>query len=630
MNAPCSVSLCGADNTGKTTGLTWLAAAAPGSQLAGPIDRWHPGWAAVAGKDFARWWFADSSTPEHVELVMASHQARRAGSGPLAWEDRGEPMLLATCAATCAAKDGLGAADALDKVTALTRRWPAAARDELHILLRHTDRGPAEEAELALARDAQPPGRWYADYQRALAEVLDLQAAAGAYDAVLVRGENSVLDVQRQLRAVLAAHDVAVRELPATTPERVWALGGLSESGKSTAGELLAVERGATRLKIGWLLDVAAMRAGVTDPYAWPEPVQAAHLAEEILLFCAANKIGTLCVESLHRNTSTRHLRQLLGEICRVVYLDTGSGLRASRTAETPAALVARDAEKTSRGADQVAEHADVVLDNTGPLAALKLALPALDTPRVTAEPSSSWVPVTSAAWLARVREHLVDERTALLLATGTTGGPGWRAGWSDADLLLVADEFPLPWLRSVPGALLDSSGVKVGLTMLTTAEVDGGRVPPRVVHALRAAAEGTGVLYRRPGYRPPCPSVAADDRAARGELGLVLMTTRRLLTAARPDLRALHKHFVLIAKILLRASGTDLDDADAVLTAFLAQHPDITDNAGAAALGVDAVAALATAEHPDPEAVERLLDAVAATVALTDTVTATVLRRTP
>lgn len=630
MTEPRSVSLCGADNTGKTTALTWLAAAAPGSHLAGSVDRWHPGWANVAGTDFARWWFAESSTPEHVELVMAGHQARREGSGPLAWEDRGEPMLLATCAATCAVKDGLAAADALAKITALARRWPAAAREELHILLRHTDRGPAAEAELALVRDAQPPGRWYAAYQHALAEVLDLQAGTGAYDAVIVRGENSVLEVQRQLRVVLADHDVAVRALPTPAPERVWALGGLSESGKSTVGQLLAAEHGATRLKIGWLLAVAAMRAGVADPYTWPERVQAAHLAEEILLFCAANKVATLCVESLHRNNSTRQLRLLLGEICRVVYLDAGTGTRASRTDETPAAFAARDAEKISRGADLIVEHADVVLDNTGPLAALKLALPALDTPRAPAVLTQSWAPVTSAAWLARAREHLVDERTALLLATGTTGGPGWQAGWSDADLLLVADDFPLPWLRSVPGALPEPGGIKVGLTMLTSAEVDGGRVPPRVVHALRAAAEGTGVLYRRPEYRPPCPSAAADDRAARGELGLVLMTTRRLLAAARPDLRALHKHFVLIAKILLRASGTDLGDADAVLTAFFAQHPDITAEAEAEALGVDAVAALAAAEHPAPGVVERLLAAVAATVALTDTLTTTVLRRTP
>jgi hypothetical protein len=633
---PRTVSLGGADNVGKTTALEWLAIAAPGSQLVGSIDRWHPGWAAVAGKTFANWWFAESTTAEHVELVLASHQARRVASGTLAWEDRGEPMLLATCAATCVVKDGLAADDALDVVTTLARPHAAEPREELHILLRHTDRGPESEAALALARDPYPPGTWYAAYQRALAEILDLQTANGDYDAVLVRGDSSVLDVQRQLRAVLAEHGVPVRPLPASAPERVWALGGMSESGKSTAGELLAAEHGATRLKIGWLLQTAALRAGVTDPYdAWNERAQAAHLAEEILLFCAANKVDTLSVESLHRNESTCYLRQLLGPICQVVYFDAGPDVRAARTDEGAAELAARDAVKAGRGADRITELADIVLDNSGPLAGLKLALPSLGTVRAAGAPAD-WAPVTSRPWLEKVRRHLVDEDTALLLATGTTGAGEWRAGWSDLDLLLVRDDFPLEWLRTVPGTLPDSGGVKVGLTMLSTAELDGARVPPRVVHALCAAADGTGILHRRTEYLPPYPSGAADDRAARGELGLVLMTSRRLLAAALPDIRALHKHLVLIAKILLRAGGTDLDDADDVLTVFAQHHPAITGNSwmpagprpGAGALAVDVVAALAAAENPDPAAVDQLLAAVAAVVRLTDTLPATVLRR--
>jgi hypothetical protein len=634
MTPPRAVSLNGADNVGKTTALDWLAIAAPSSQLAGSIDRWHPGWAAVAGENFATWWFTESSTAEHVELVMASHQARRAGSGPMAWEDRGKPMLLATCAATCVVKDGLAPADALATVTALARTWVAEPREELHILLRHTDHGPVAEAELALDRDQHPPGTWYAAYQRALAEILDMQTAAGAYDAIVVRGDSCVLDVQRQLRAVVAEHDVAVRPLPTSLPERVRALGGMSESGKSTAGQLLAAEHGATRLKIGWLLQTAALRAGVGDPYtAWDERAQAAALAEEILLFCAANKVDTLSVESLHRHESTRHLCQLLGPIFQVVYLDAGPAVRAARTVEDPAALAARDADKTQRGADRIAALADVVLDNSGPLAGLKLALPSLDTARPATEPAN-WAPVTCQTWLEKIRRHLIDDDTALLLATGSTGTARWRPGWSDLDLLLVRDDFPMEWLRTVPGTLPEFGGVKVGLTMLSTAELDGARVPPRIVHALRAAAGGTGILHRRAGYLPPYPGAAADDQASRGELGLVLMTTRRLLAATRPDLRALHKHLVLIAKILLRASETDLDDADAVLTAFAELHPAVTGNSGfppdAGPLTVDVVAALASDEHPDPAAVDQLLTAVAAAVGLTDILPATVLRRNP
>jgi hypothetical protein len=343
--------------------------------------------------------------------------------------------------------------------------------------------------------------------------------------------------------------------------------------------------------------------------------------------------VDTLSVESLHRHESTRHLRQLLDPICHVVYLDAPSAVRAARAAEDPATFAARDTDKSGRGAEKIADLADIILDNSGPLAGLKLALPSLDTARPATEPAD-WVPATCRTWVENIRRHLVDDDTALLLATGSTATAGWRPEWSDLDLLLVRDDFPLQWLRTVPGTLPDCGEVKVGLTMLSTADLEGARVPPRIVHALRTAADGTGILHRRAGYLPPFPSAAADDRASRGELGLVLMTTRRLLAAARPDIRALHKHLVLIAKILLRADGTDLDDADAVLASFAELYPAASGGPGCppdtGPPTVDVVAALAAAEHPDPAAVDQLFTAVAAAVQLTDTLPAIVLRRNP
>jgi hypothetical protein len=81
-------------------------------------------------------------------------------------------------------------------------------------------------------------------------------------------------------------------------------------------------------------------------------------------------------------------------------------------------------------------------------------------------------------------------------------------------------------------------------------------------------------VLYQRPGYLPPAPSQADADRTSRGELGLVLMTTRRLLADPSASVRALYKHLVLLAKILLRADGTDIDGAEEALAAFASLHP--------------------------------------------------------
>lgn len=180
-----SVSLNGVDNVGKTTQLAWLHRGVTGAHLVGTVDAWDFRWREVASGDFGHWWFAGSTTAEHVGLMVGSHVARRAASEPLALEDRGWPMLRAACAATAALKEDLSPAEALELVDHLTADLPiAAARHEVHILLRRTT-NPAREAVEALRREPNPVGERYAAYQRTLAEVLAIQVQRGEYHAVL-------------------------------------------------------------------------------------------------------------------------------------------------------------------------------------------------------------------------------------------------------------------------------------------------------------------------------------------------------------------------------------------------------------------------------------------------------------
>jgi hypothetical protein len=548
----------------------------PGAHLVGTVDAWDSRWRDVAAGDFSHWWFVGSTTAEHVGLMLGSHVARRAASGPLALEDRGLPMLRATCAATAVLKDDLSPTKALRLVDHLAAGLPAAVpRREMHVLLRRSA-DPAREAAEALRREPNPVNERYAAYQRTLAEILALQVERGEYHAVLDLGDAPILDVQRQLRARLAEAGVAVQPLPVDVLDRLWVLGGMSESGKSTVGELLRGEHSGTRLKIGYLLEVAALRAGIADPYeGWSEREQAERLTEEILRFAETTKARTISIESAHRFESTAHLKRAWGDRCQIVYVDADATVRASRAAETETRLHGRDATKRERGADRIADIADHVINNSGPLSALKLTVNRLvstvDLPRVALHASG---PVTQSGWLGQATDHVLDDKVALVLATGSTGTANWRDRWSDLDLLVVRDNAPVAWLRSVAGTLSASDGIKVGLSVFTTADIDALRVPPRVVQSLRRAAQGVGVLYRREGYRLPVPVSAHGDRTSRGELGLVLMTTRRLLADDHPDVRAVHKHLVLLAKILLRADGHDVHCADEVLAAFRELHP--------------------------------------------------------
>lgn len=573
---PLSVSLNGVDNVGKTTQLAWLHRGISDAHLVGTVDAWDSRWRDVAAGDFAHWWFVGSTTAEHVGLMLGSHVARRAASGPLALEDRGLPMLRGTCAATAVLKDDLSPTKALRLVNHLAADLPAAAsRREVHVLVRRSA-DIAREAAEALERESKPVNERYAAYQHTLAEILSLQVERGDYHSVLDVGDAPILDVQRRLRGLLTDLGVDVQPLLDDVLERLWVLAGMSESGKSTVGELLRDEHRVTRLKIGYLLEVAAMRAGTANPYVcWSEIEQAERLAEEILRFAETTKARAISIESAHRFEATAHLKRVSGDRCQVIYLNADAAVRASRAAETDTRLRSRDATKRARGADRIADIADHVIDNSRPLSALKLTInrtvSTVDSQRVALHASG---PVTQNGWLRQATDHALDEQVALVLATGSTGTASWRDEWSDLDLLVVRDTVPLTWLRDVADTLPTPAGIKVGLSLFTTADIDALRVPPRVVQSLRRAAQGAGVLYRRTGYHLPIPMAAHGDRTSRGELGLVLMTTRRLLTHAQPDVRAVHKHLVLLAKILLRADGYDIHDAEDVLTAFRNHHP--------------------------------------------------------
>jgi len=372
-----------------------------------------------------------------------------------------------------------------------------------------------------------------------------------------------------------------VPSLPANSLQRLLILGGMSESGKSTVGKLLQSEHAAMRMKIGYLIDVAAVRAGVDDPYvAWDETEQAERLSEEVVRLCASNSgIDLLSLESAHSCGATLHLKRIWGCRCQVVFVHADDGVRRNRAKETTEQLAVRDRIKTDRGADRVADIADRVIDNSGSLASLKLSLAAMAV--AAAERgglAGAWQPPSELqTWLTQVVRFLADPAVAAVVVTGSAASGDWRPGWSDLDLLVIRDHLPLRWLRDVVAALPPLEGVEVAVSAFTTEEIRALGVPPRLIHALRlASSDGRGVAYRRDNFALPTPKSAYDDRVSRSDLGLVVMRLRRLAAAEPLDVRATYKHLVLLMKIILKANGVEVEGGDETTRQFRSAHPEI------------------------------------------------------
>jgi len=586
-----TIAISGPDNVGKSTQIRLLGRRI-GVADPGPLDAYDPRWARAHDLGLAEWWFRQVPLEEVVDVLVCSYLTR-AASGVAADVarvlDRGMPMLEASVVATAAVREDLGYAAAAHRAGELLasyrRDLARAEAGEWSVLLLH-DILPEKGAARALAREREVTPI-YAAYQRALNTHLHALADAGRFAATIVVAGRSILDVHQELGMLLRTQlgfpvpDVALRRV------RVVALGGLSESGKSTAGAYLASRHEYARLKIDYLLQSAAARCGVTDVYALDEVGIAEMLALGLETYCAAHHFHRyLSIESLHRSGMTAELGKLLGDRLTVVYLEARTNLRVARGVDGPADVRERDTVKLSRGAGEIRGLADVVIDNNGPRVALYHALdhvavskcwPAAEPQRVTV--SDLGLPAHLAGYLDALLMRVADPAeplVSLLAVTGSGARGKYQHGWSDLDVLAMAELGQLTDLRAALRELADRlGGVKLGFTVVSAAECSSGAVTPRLLHTL--ALIGTGrlpVLWCTDGLALPRPGPDTDALASLQDGVAAGIEIRRQLLKAVPDLRSLFKVTALVAKVALRAEGEEHPGDTEALQALLSRFP--------------------------------------------------------
>jgi hypothetical protein len=595
-----AVGVSGPDNVGKSTQIRLLSRRVSGVIDAGRLDDFDPRWVRAREAGLADWWFSAAPVAEVVDVLARSYLARvQAGlrDGGVRLIDRGIPMLEASIVATVVVREARDHPSAVERTRQLLAPYQQeldrAEVGEFGLLLLH-DVDPHAGAARALAREAEVSAR-YAVFQTMLGVHLHSQAAGGRFAEAITVGDRSILSVQHELGVHLSRLGVRVPDV-ALEQVQVLALGGLSESGKSTASHYLQARHGYARLKIGYLLQVAAARHRIPDVYALDATALAELLAEVLEEFCAAHHFQRrVAIESLHRAGMTRELVKLLGRRLTVVYMDAEASLREARGVAGPDDVRERDVVKRARGADQVRDIADAVIDNNRPLAALYHALDRmvagerwpLATPRRTTV-ADLGLPRHLAGYL----EALLDRTTAggsplasLLAVTGSGGRGKYQQGWSDLDVLLIADAASLPALRKTLADLAaELQGVKLGLTVASEAECRAGALTPRLLHTLTLIGAGhLPVLWCLDDLRLPHPDAEADAWASLADGVAAAVEIRRLLVRKALDLRSLFKVTALLAKVVLRADGDDHAGDDDALHAFMGRFPELLAGLGAA-----------------------------------------------
>ncbi len=165
--------------------------------------------------------------------------------------------------------------------------------------------------------------------------------------------------------------------------KKVFVIGGMSESGKSTFGRHLD-QYGVKRLKIVSFLKRAMGRMGVTGDFvAWnnqnmkerPEWVFRT-FADEFIQWTKEQGTEFCCLESLYNPGLGVHLRERLGQDkVVIVYVDMDQGIRIQRQMirenlssleEARQMILPRDQMKMEWGVPKISDVADVIVDNSG------------------------------------------------------------------------------------------------------------------------------------------------------------------------------------------------------------------------------------------------------------------------
>ncbi|WP_181793257.1 nucleotidyltransferase domain-containing protein [Streptomyces sp. WELS2] len=596
---PVSVAFSGPDNTGKTKQIGILARRmGPAATSAGPLDHYDPRWAAIKAGGMARWWFETGPVEEVADVLATSYleRSRHPFSAPVRLLDRGIPMLEASVAATVAVREDLGAEQAADRARHLLSSYEtdlrAAEEDEHALVLLHCD-DPEEGTRRSLAHEVTVT-EIYAAYQRQLHEQINRLVGDGRFSMAIRIGDRPTVAVQDEVRRLLAPLHPKVPGR-ALAGVHVTALGGMSESGKSTAGEYLRTQHGHARLKVGYLIEDAAGRAGNHDPYRLGPVVQAELIVDALDRYCQAHHfLDSVSIESLHDFDSTAELARMLGPQLTIVYLDASEATRTRRGTAGALDVVDRDLVKAARGAGKVVSLAHEVIANDGPRLKLERRLDRIVLDRRWPEHQPSTMPVNALGLPVNLESYLAEflDRTTglrplidLLVVTGSGARGKYQHGWSDLDLLVVADTSSLDELRQILADLeAELGGVKLGMTVLTRAECRTGAVTSRLLHVLALIGSGALVpLWATPGLALPAPDAATDITASLRDGIQAAIEIRHQLLKGTPDLRALYKVAALLAKIQLRFSGIECPSDSDALTVLLGATRQDTSLAGTA-----------------------------------------------
>lgn len=391
------ISLNGLDTTGKTTNIDWLKEDLSDRIIEIPrLVNFDPRWGKQdsSGREIGspEFWFANDNVDDFIDIYLTSLQkmliysnsVKDNNPSKLILQDRGFANLYSGLIATIRSKTNKSSKEAKELLNNYCIEneinFPTPNED-ISILL-YTELSREDNVKETLDRmhlmdpnikDRKAFLEVYSKYQMYLNEEMDISLIDNFFTDI-IPARDSILNVQNSIRTKINNYSKTGQKVPllCQNVSNIVGIGGLTESGKSSCGEIIDNDFKGMRLKLYYFINVIELQtkkhhstmnmADLSRKYAF-----------EFNRFSNLHYYNPLyAIDSLRDLEFAKELKKAFGSKFTIAYVECSRSLAAKRNAVRLGCSIKdayddikkRDLSKVATGADKVIEIADCVINN--------------------------------------------------------------------------------------------------------------------------------------------------------------------------------------------------------------------------------------------------------------------------
>lgn len=496
------ISFNGVDGSGKTTQLQLLQKNNPYIiETIGGLEDYYPYKVGTDNRNF-EWWFYESSPREFCDIMYASIKERErdinSAIKPIILVDKGIDNFDARIVATLQYK-GLTRQSAIDMIIEYKTKYCIQNNEDLKIFFNISSMSKSR-GDITKERKTEgmeeDKAQTYQSYQAFQNNIIDEQISNGTYHIFDAKGE--IEEVNKNLKALIL--ETIRKDIIIPQDKTIYALGGMSECGKSGAGEYLSRNHNIWNMKLKYFNQQIQQKYRMRDLFSNEIEFVTAIIIEEISLMLNTHYYKRkISVESLHNFDVTQELKRYLGDVLQIIYIDTNYKKRVVRTAigehisleEAKEQVDRKDKMKSRVGADRIKSIADFIINNNGSKKEFKeqLDIVAIDKKRykgLIKDINEYNIPSEYQNALNDFYYNLQNELEGirLFLVTGSCSRGCVNSGWSDIDIIIVVDKNDSD-TRSKISKFANMSKIKIGTTVYNTMEFKQKKIDLKTAYAI-------------------------------------------------------------------------------------------------------------------------------------------------